>query len=102
MLKRCNKCGALLKVLKDCNCDNCGITCCGETLQNSVMCFGKPFDGVYLAFSDSSSVGRTPTAVIVAGEVTGSSPVYPITKNKEICLWRKELKHGTLISSRMA
>ena len=33
MLKRCNKCGALLKVLKDCNCDNCGITCCGETLQ---------------------------------------------------------------------
>nr|DAW87126.1 MAG TPA: hypothetical protein [Bacteriophage sp.] len=23
----------------------------GETLQNSVMCFGKPFDGVYLTFS---------------------------------------------------
>ena len=34
MLKRCNKCGALLKVLKDCNCDNCGITCCGEPLDN--------------------------------------------------------------------
>ena len=34
MLKRCNKCGALLKVLKDCNCDNCGIACCGETLEN--------------------------------------------------------------------
>ena len=34
MLKRCNKCGALLKVFKDCNCDNCGITCCGETLEN--------------------------------------------------------------------
>ena len=34
MLKRCNKCGALVKVLKDCNCDNCGITCCGEALEN--------------------------------------------------------------------
>ena len=34
MLKRCNKCGALLKVFKDCNCDNCEITCCGETLEN--------------------------------------------------------------------
>nr|DAI23736.1 MAG TPA: hypothetical protein [Caudoviricetes sp.] len=22
----------------------------GETLQNSVMCFDKPFDGVYFAF----------------------------------------------------
>lgn len=53
----------------------------GETLQNSVMCFGKPFDGVYLAFSDSSSVGRTPAAVTVVGGVTGSIPVYPITTN---------------------
>ena len=34
MLKRCNKCGAVVKVLKDCNCDNCGITCCGELLEN--------------------------------------------------------------------
>ena len=34
MLKRCNKCGVLVKVLKACNCDNCGILCCGETLEN--------------------------------------------------------------------
>ena len=34
MLKRCNKCGTLVKVLKDCNCDNCVITCCGELLEN--------------------------------------------------------------------
>lgn len=45
------------------------------------MCFDEPFDGVYFAFSDSSSVGRTPTAVMVAEGVTGSSPVYPITTN---------------------
>ena len=53
----------------------------GETLQNSVMCFDEPFDGVYLAFSDSSSVGRTTTAIAVIEGVTGSSPVYPITTN---------------------
>ena len=29
MLKRCNKCGVLVKVLNECNCDNCGILCCG-------------------------------------------------------------------------
>lgn len=46
------------------------------------MCFGKPFDGVYLAFSDSSSVGRTTTAIAVIEGVTGSSPVYPITTNQ--------------------
>ena len=34
MLKRCNHCGSLVKVLKDCNCDNCGITCCSEPLEN--------------------------------------------------------------------
>ena len=33
MIKRCNKCGALVKVFKDCNCNDCGIKCCGEELQ---------------------------------------------------------------------
>lgn len=53
----------------------------GETLQNSVMCFDEPFDGVHLAFSDSSSVGRTTTATAVIEGATGSIPVYPITTN---------------------
>ena len=29
-LRICNKCGALIEVLKDCTCENCGIKCCGE------------------------------------------------------------------------
>ena len=33
MIKRCNKGGALVKVFKDCNCNDCGIKCCGEELQ---------------------------------------------------------------------
>ena len=33
VLKKCLKCGALVKVLKDCECDNCGIRCCGEPMK---------------------------------------------------------------------
>lgn len=33
IIKRCTKCGALVKVLKDCNCADCGITCCGESMK---------------------------------------------------------------------
>lgn len=33
VIKRCNKCGAIVKVIEDCSCDNCGISCCGEPMQ---------------------------------------------------------------------
>ena len=29
----CEKCGAMVKVLIDCTCTNCGIKCCGETMK---------------------------------------------------------------------
>lgn len=29
----CEKCGALVKVLIDCTCENCGIKCCGDTMK---------------------------------------------------------------------
>ncbi len=29
----CEKCGALVKVLIDCTCENCGIKCCGSTMK---------------------------------------------------------------------
>ena len=32
ILKKCPKCGALVKVLDDCHCP-CGIMCCGEKMQ---------------------------------------------------------------------
>lgn len=32
-LIKCNKCGAIARVLQDCNCDNCGIQCCGERMN---------------------------------------------------------------------
>ena len=32
VIKKCKKCGALVKVLEDCNCGNCGIRCCDEQM----------------------------------------------------------------------
>ena len=32
LIKKCQKCGALVEVINDCNCGDCGITCCGETM----------------------------------------------------------------------
>ncbi len=32
VLKKCLKCGALVKVIEGCNCENCGITCCNEKM----------------------------------------------------------------------
>ena len=29
----CEKCGALVKVLIECTCENCGIKCCGEIMK---------------------------------------------------------------------
>ena len=34
IIKRCAKCGAMVKVLKDCTCSSdCGIKCCGEKME---------------------------------------------------------------------
>ena len=33
VFKRCNNCGALVEVLEDCNCIDCGIMCCGEEMK---------------------------------------------------------------------
>ena len=33
VIKKCTKCGAMVEVLKDCTCDNCGIKCCGMEME---------------------------------------------------------------------
>ena len=33
IIKKCTKCGAIVKVIKDCNCSDCGITCCNEKMK---------------------------------------------------------------------
>ena len=36
IIKKCTSCGATVKVLKDCTCDNCGIRCCGEPMRELI------------------------------------------------------------------
>ena len=33
IIQKCPKCGALIKVIKNCNCEDCGLKCCNETLK---------------------------------------------------------------------
>jgi len=32
IIKKCLKCGALVKVINDCDCEDCGIECCNEEM----------------------------------------------------------------------
>lgn len=36
IIKKCLKCGAIVKAIKDCKCENCGIKCCGENMTELV------------------------------------------------------------------
>ena len=36
VIKKCKKCGAMVKVIEDCNCEGCGIKCCGESMEKLV------------------------------------------------------------------
>jgi len=36
IIKKCKSCGAVLKVIDNCNCQKCGIVCCGETMDTLV------------------------------------------------------------------
>jgi superoxide reductase len=33
IVKKCTKCGAVVKVFEDCNCEGCGIVCCEEPMK---------------------------------------------------------------------
>ncbi len=36
IIKKCANCGAIVKVIKDCNCPGCGIKCCNEEMKKLV------------------------------------------------------------------
>lgn len=33
VIRKCMSCGAIVKVLKDCTCDDCGIICCNKPMK---------------------------------------------------------------------
>jgi len=36
VIKKCLKCGAMVEVIRDCECDDCGIKCCGQEMKEIV------------------------------------------------------------------
>ena len=58
LIKRCAKCGAMVKVLEDCTCDNCGIRCCGENMEV-----------VKANSTDASAEKHVPTYEIIDNEI---------------------------------
>ena len=36
IIKRCKKCGAMVRVIEDCTCTDCGIKCCGEEMEKVI------------------------------------------------------------------
>ena len=36
IIKKCKSCGATVKIIDDCNCNGCGIVCCGEPMEKLV------------------------------------------------------------------
>ena len=36
IVKKCKKCGALVRVIEDCKCNGCGIVCCDEPMEKLV------------------------------------------------------------------
>ena len=36
VIKKCKSCGAIVKVIEDCNCNGCGIVCCNEPMEKLV------------------------------------------------------------------
>ena len=58
LIKKCEECGALVKVLADCTCENCGITCCGENMKV-----------VTANSTDASAEKHVPTYEIIDDEI---------------------------------
>ena len=36
IIKKCLKCGAVIKIINDCKCDGCGINCCNEKMTTLI------------------------------------------------------------------
>ena len=41
ILKKCNKCGAICKIIRDCSCSDCEISCCGEGMNQVVLNYSE-------------------------------------------------------------
>ena len=88
ILKKCLKCGALVKVLEDCTCENCGIKCCGENMTvlkaNSV---------------DASFEKHVPTYEIIDDEIVVK--VNHVMEKEHYIEWISIVKENTEITVKL-
>ena len=90
-LKKCEKCGAVIKVLKNCTCDNCGIKCCGEEMKevsaNVVECAVEKHIPVYEKVEDE--------LVVRVGEIE-----HPMEKDHYI-MWIAQVTENKVIKVKL-
>lgn len=72
---KCEKCGAMVGVVKDCTCENCGIKCCGEPMKELVP-----------GASDGAQEKHVPVYVKEGNEVivTIGEVLHPMTEEHHI------------------
>ena len=60
VIKKCKSCGAMVKILQDCNCKGCEIVCCGNSMEklvpNSVDAVVEKHVPVYEKIGDEINV----------------------------------------------
>ena len=88
IVKKCMKCNAIVKVLEDCTCDNCGIRCCGENMEiitpNSV---------------DASFEKHVPTFEIIDDEIVVT--VNHVMEKEHYIEWISLVKENTEITVKL-
>ena len=69
IIRKCMKCGALIEVLNDCKCENCGIKCCGETMRT------------FVPNAEDASFEKHLPVVEVVGDKKSSNLIYSISSS---------------------
>ena len=97
IIKKCLKCGALVEVINDCTCDECGITCCGEPMvklisnsvdasfEKHIPTFEYVDDEILVKYEKAKSVtpGQLCALYLEDGCCIGSGIIKEVRKNDE-------------------
>ena len=94
-IKKCIKCGAYVKVLEDCNCDECGIKCCGK---NMVMLKAQESSDVDICVEmEPNLLRRSGLKIYLEDLLNCKVDVLRIHKNMDSYLTQQIKKDGILI-----
>ena len=101
IIKKCSECGATVKVLKDCTCDNCGINCCSKPM---IELKANESDGAVEKHKPTYTVdGEYITVNVnhVMDEDHSIEWISLVTDNKEECIYLKPSDNPTVKFNRV-